>query len=486
MKSGRQHFRGNRDAAVQGCRSVIGWTLAALIVASVFGSTCKAGESASPPNLRPLKIDRLNLIFVPSPDVNPATGLMTPRGLQRSLRLARRMTGIMTSVGDIHAVAPTTAPLRGRNAYDLSALEGVEQLALEFDAPIDASDAAQCGLPCPSRGLDAADLGNPNGPNEKLVEGIIAGALRYRSTGNHVFSMPAALLNNLIAYINAAEKYKLVIPRLEPDEHDTIYVISIDSNNRAALRIYRFSVNPPPRFPKVRLPRANTCPQPHVKISTEAMGLKPPAGINTNETVYLVRHVEAHPNNQFENGNYVCRGEWRALGSPLILYRKITASSGGRLPRDFQVYGPDPSYPAGPYRNSYIRAALTVYPFAIAYGLPMRLAKGIPWDERRSGENAAIRFFFMRPASGNSRAGFSNATLLIGWEHENIGRMMRDLLDTYYHPAKAENSAQLPRWDSNDYDSIWKVSLDANGNLTFSNDCEGVPSAALEISCPAF
>lgn len=458
----------------------------ALIALSTFRSICRAGEDSSQPNFRPLRIDRLNLAFLPAPDANPATGVMTARGLQRSLRIARRMARIMVSVGDIHAVAPTTAPLSGHDTYDLSALEGAEPLALEFDAPIDASAPAQCGSPCPSQGLDATDVGNPDGPNERLVEGIVAAAMRTRATGNHVFSMPVGLFNNLISYINAAEKYHLAIPTLKPGQHDTVYVVSIDRANHAALHIHTFPTNPPSRFPEIKLPHGNTCPQAAVTVSTQAMGLKPPARINTNETVYLVRHVEAHPNNEFENGNYVCRGEWRALGSPSILYRKVTVSSGGQLPRNFQVYGPDPSYPAGPYRNSYIRASLTVYPFAIAYGLPMHLAKGIPWNERRSGENAAIRFFFMKPAAGSSRTGFSDATLLIGWEHMNIKAMITNLLDNHYLPAKPENAALVPQWDSNDYDSIWKVSLDAKGNLTFSNDCEGVPSAALKIACPAY
>ncbi|MGH8011108.1 MAG: hypothetical protein ACREQ4_01250, partial [Candidatus Binataceae bacterium] len=216
------------------------------------------------------------------------------------------------------------------------------------------------------------------------------------------------------------------------------------------------------------------------------LGLTPLAGLNTNERVYFVRHAEAHPNNQFENGNYVCRGQWRALGAPAILYRKITADTGGRRPHNFAVYGPDPSYPVGVHRNSYVRAALTVEPFAIAYGLPMHLANGVDWNEWNTGESAAIRFFFMHEAVAGANAGFSNATLLIGWEHFNIGQMVKDLLDNYYRPARPDNSAQLPVWNGNDYDTIWIVSLDANGNLAFTNDCEGVPSATLPTSCPTF
>lgn len=463
----------------------IGSTSAALVAVTMAAVCAVASAAAPPPRFMPLDISRLNLIFVPTADTDPATGLMTARGLQRSLRLGAWLGKIMVSVGDIHAAAPTTAAGRSPDAYDLNAVESIEQLALEFDAPIDASAPAQCGSPCPSQGLDAADIGNPNGDNEALVEGIIATAQRYHLAGNHVFSLPAALLNNLLGYVNAAEKYHLKIPPLKPDQHNSVYVVSIDHANRAALTIYNFPISPPSAYPKIVLPKASTCPQTQVRISTRAMGLKPPHDINVNETVYLVRHVEAHPNYQFENGNYVCRGQWRALGAPAILYRKITASSGGHLPHNFEVYGPDPSYPAGVNRDSYVRAALTVNPFAIAYGLPMHLARGVDWRERSSEENAAIHFFFTRPAAASARSGFSNSTLLIGWEHDNLRLMVQDLLNEYYRPGQS-NAARLPPWDSNDYDSIWIMSLDAKGNLTFTNQCEGVPSASLRIACPSF
>src|ERR1039458_3422812 len=48
-----------------------------------------------------------------------------------------------------------------------------------------------------------------------------------------------------------------------------------------------------------------------------------PAGINTNETVYLVRHAEAHPTSWWEDGNYIAAGQWRALDLPYALRGKI-------------------------------------------------------------------------------------------------------------------------------------------------------------------
>ncbi|MGH8014528.1 MAG: hypothetical protein ACREQ4_18720, partial [Candidatus Binataceae bacterium] len=249
----------------------IGWTFAGFLVVTIaLGGAC---ADATAPRFTPLNINRLNLIFLPAADTNPATGLLTPRGLQRSLRLDAWLAKIIVSVGDIHAVAPTIMPAASRDSDALNALESVEQLALEYDAPIDASAPGQCGSPCPSRGLDGADIRNADGANEKLVEGIIAAAHRSRATGNHVFSMPAKLLNNLLEYVNLAENFHLKIPQRATDQHDTVYVISIDRANHATLELYRFPVDPPPGYPKIRLTESNACLQPRVTISTRELGL---------------------------------------------------------------------------------------------------------------------------------------------------------------------------------------------------------------------
>lgn len=319
--------------------------LAALALAALAGG---ASAAASAPHFMPLDIDRLNLIFLPSAAPDPATGLMTSRGLQRSLRLASWLETIMVSVGDIHAIAPTTAAAPGADdVYDLSALESVEQLALEYGAPIDASAPAQCALPCPSQGLDAADIGNPDGANERLVEGIIAAARRTGATGNHVFSLPVALMNNLVGYINSAENYHLKMPRLEPGQQNPVYVISIDPANHATMRLYTFPVAPPPSYPKIRLPQSGACPQQRVGISTRAIGLRPPAGINTSERVYLIRHAEAHPNNQFENGNYVCRGSGARWAHPPSCTARSPLQAAGACPTILQSMDPTHLFRSG-------------------------------------------------------------------------------------------------------------------------------------------
>jgi len=71
-----------RTAVRRGC------TLAGLIVLAVTMFAAGAGAAAGLSRFAPLDISRLNLIFIPTADTDPATGLMTPRGLQRSLRIA--------------------------------------------------------------------------------------------------------------------------------------------------------------------------------------------------------------------------------------------------------------------------------------------------------------------------------------------------------------------------------------------------------------
>jgi hypothetical protein len=42
-------------------------------------------------------------------------------------------------------------------------------------------------------------------------------------------------------------------------------------------------------------------------------------------------------------------------------------------------------------------------------------------------------------------------------------------------------------WPSTDYDTIWRVQLDGQGNVTVDNAlCEGIDSASLPVAPPQF
>jgi hypothetical protein len=199
-----------------------------------------------------------------------------------------------------------------------------------------------------------------------------------------------------------------------------------------------------------------------------------PADINKNETVYMIRHAEAHPVDFFDDGNYVAAGEWRALDLPNALRGKLN-------PIPTQVYSIDPAVgdaASGSIGNlSYVRPALTAEPYAIANNLPYNLAASVDVFSQNAPvlSTLASTYFF----TGGT---FSNQTLLVAWEHDHIPPTINALLATYSYIGPI-----APDWPSNDYDTIWTVTLDSMGNLTVNNGlCEGINSATLPKWAPQF
>ena len=108
-----------------------------------------------------------------------------------------------------------------------------------------------------------------------------------------------------------------------------------------------------------------------------------PAGINTNETLYIVRHAEAHPQGYWSDNNYVGAGQWRALDLPNALRGKISPN---------QVWSMDPSQfsqgtvsASGDDYWSNVAPALTVEPYAIANNLPYHLVSSFEFDRFERG-----------------------------------------------------------------------------------------------------
>lgn len=77
---------------------------------------------------------------------------------------------------------------------------------------------------------------------------------------------------------------------------------------------------------------------------------------------------------------------------------------------------------------------------------------------------------------------FSNQALLVGWEHDHIPPTVNALLASYHGDGQP-----APNWPDDDYDTVWTVKLDANGNLSIDNaTCEGINSATLPATPPQF
>jgi hypothetical protein len=148
------------------------------------------------------------------------------------------------------------------------------------------------------------------------------------------------------------------------------------------------------------------------------------------------------------------------------------------------VYSIDPAQSfalAADFSVSYVRPSLTVLPYAIANNLPYYLVAGFYIGQATDqGVAQATSDFLFTNLSGNN---LSNQTVLLAWEHEHYPPLITYLLKSY------GGTVPVPAfsWPQTDYDTIWTVTLDAQGNLTVNNAlCEGIDSASLPATAPQF
>ncbi|MBA3912822.1 MAG: hypothetical protein H0X25_02950 [Acidobacteriales bacterium] len=462
-------------------------------------SLAGCGNSSTPQVSQqpPLSAGNVNLIFVSSEDlayhvagdIDPATANLTNQGLQRTLLLGsflkQRVLG-GENVTSIYALAPMTH-LQTANEYpDMAALETVQQFAMLNRAtvpqegsahsfPIFASYAAGAVpdgvaapvFACPAcQGLDFRD---PDNINETMVDQII----QNNAAGFYVMSAPWETIHTLMAGLNAQEGYNLTIP----DHYagpDSVYAISIAPSREAKLVSYDSDLHPGAGYPE--LPPGHILPATcdstfHYEVTAGVGGAMVPLNSNVNETVYFIRHAEAHPTADWDDGNYIGAGQWRALALPSALQGKIHPDA---------VYAIDPAVgipgDVGSILSSYVRPSLTALPYAIANKLPYHLAASVAVFAQNPPQlsTAASNFFF-------TNGTFSGRTLLAAWEHDHIPPTIDALLASYQSVLTA------PKWHDDDYDSIWTVRLDAQGNLSVDNDfCEGIDSTALPKAAPVF
>ena len=486
------------------------WRLFLVLFLTLAGCGGSSGSLQSP-TPAPLSDHNLNLIFVVSADlafqasgdVNPDTANLTSQGLQRSLMMAtflrRRVLGGKNVTG-VYALEPMSHLQTAGNYPDMAAPETIQEFALENQItltgqgqtytansyPINASYApglipsavATPAVPCANscQGLDFADQG---GDNEKLVSGIISAKV----AGFYVFSAPWEAVSALLGSINTSEGYNLSVPTSYAGPN-FIYAISIAPSGSARLVTFNSHLNPSSTYPALPAPGAASTPciaQAHftITVTGSSMGVAIPPTINKNETLYMVRHAEAHPVQTFEDGNYVCAGQWRALDLPNALKGNIVTPD--------LVYSIDPAQatPGGQSASgdstwSYVRPSLTIEPYAIANGVPYGLAASFELGAQNPPQLATVAsgFFF----NGGQ---FSNQTVLMAWEHDHIPPTVNALLASYF--PNGGGPAPAPGWPDDDYDTIWTVTLDANGNLSVDNSlCEGIDSATLPATCPEF
>lgn len=458
-----------------------------------------------------LSADNINLIFVVSSDlahncegdVSPDTANLTNQGLQRALSMATYLKAKVLgneNVTSIYALAPMTHLQTANNYPDMNAIGSIQQFALlnqhtisippavgyssytAYSYPIKAA-YAEGSVPdgvmvpkdyCP----DCAGLAfdDPSDNNIAIATGIINKDI----PGFYVFSAPWETSSVLMDKINRHHGYALDIPANYRGPN-LVYVITISPDGNARLITYDANLEPPSTYPELPSPIVRApctySQQPYSKIVLKGGvdGIVVPANINTSETVYIVRHAEAHPDPKpaFENGNFVGAGQWRALDLPNALSGKISPD---------MVYSCDPAQwfstealnPSDYLNVSYVRPSLTVWPYVVANNLPYHLVSTFSLMDANQAELAS-NFFF----TGGT---FSNQSVLLAWESTRIKPIINALLKSY-----GATDLLDPEWPVTDYDTIWTVTIDASGNLMVENElCEGIDSDKLPQQAPQF
>ncbi|WP_300667850.1 hypothetical protein [Desulfoluna sp.] len=468
-----------------------------------------------------LSSDNINLIFVASPDlayhdsgdIDPDTANLTFQGLQRSLQMAtflKQQVLDENNVTAIYTLSPMTH-LQTENKYpNMTAIGYIQQFALlnQQTLPIDniggthTANSYPLNVAYPSKEslpvgvaeskygysgrCNGLDFNNTGGINDALVSAIIT----KDQPGYYVFSAPWETLDALLSTINERQGYNLNLPTNYMGANH-VYAISISTEGHASLVDYNSNLTPPDTYPvlpsSVAGAACTNLKQPY--FTTERNdgipGVVVPSDINKSQTVYIVRHAEAHPDEhfKFENGNFVAAGQWRALELGNTLNDIIDPN---RVPN--MVYSIDPAQwipgPAIPGKIDvcYVRPSLTVLPYAIANHLPYSLVSSFSILDRDAATLASDYFFF-----GGT---FSNQTILLGWESGRTRPLINALLASY----GGDNLREIPTkdlinngWPGDDYDTIWTVTIDAEGNLTVDNNlCEGIDSELLPETAPQF
>lgn len=179
----------------------------------------------------------------------------------------------------------------------------------------------------------------------------------------------------------------------------------------------------------------------------------------TTETLVFVRHGEKPVD--VSNGQLTCQGFNRSLAlAPVLLSR----------------YGiPNYLFAAAPVKKQddngvdyfYLRALTTIEPTAVAAGKTINLG----YDKDQID---AVEQELMKPA-------YQGALVFVAWEHTLMDELVRNIVHD-----NGGNSSLVPAWPTDDYDSIFVVTLVRGGThtlITFAHEQEGLDSQS--ATCPS-
>jgi hypothetical protein len=178
------------------------------------------------------------------------------------------------------------------------------------------------------------------------------------------------------------------------------------------------------------------------------------------ETLVFVRHGEK-PAQGF--GQLSCQGLNRSLALPAVIAAKFGKPDA--------IFAPDPGQQKDdsghPYY--YVRPLATIEPTAIQFQMPVLTPYGFAQIDKLS--NALVD-----PA-------YRNKLVVVAWEHKLIEKLVRQIVS-----AHGGNAGDVPKWHSDDFDSVYIVKLDWQGNTphaTFQHSQEGLNGRSADCPCAA-
>jgi hypothetical protein len=178
------------------------------------------------------------------------------------------------------------------------------------------------------------------------------------------------------------------------------------------------------------------------------------------ETLVFVRHGEKPAQGY---GQLNCQGLNRALALPAVIAAKFGKPDA--------IYAPDPGQQkednGQPYH--YVRPLATIEPTAIQFQMPVQTPYGFSQIDR-------LGSALVDPANRGK-------LIVIAWEHRLIEQLLRQMLATH-----GGNPADVPKWQSDDFDSIYIVQLDwqsGTPRASFRHEREGLDGRATDCPCAA-
>lgn len=185
-------------------------------------------------------------------------------------------------------------------------------------------------------------------------------------------------------------------------------------------------------------------------------------GQQGTETIVMIRHGEKPT--PLARGQLNCQGLNRALALPAVL---------ARFGHPAAIFASNPAvqtsegnpFPGAP-RYSYVRPLATIEPYAIAQDMPVNV-------QIAASDIRGLQQEVLKPE-------FSNALVVIAWEHIQARRFAEEMLKTF------GEGEIVPRWLDTDYETIYifRISTVPGGSrkLAFSVEKENIKD--LPKSCP--